>query len=121
MGRGWRACIARSDALAWEKIGSAPGSALMGPGSGRICARVKRFPSLFAVLEEIGLKLESGRAPVETLMVDHAMKSSPGSEFSRFRLSRPTCICREASETRIFGAISEHTAGYSNLSDTAIC
>jgi uncharacterized protein (TIGR03435 family) len=35
------------------------------------------FPSIYAALEQIGLKLESGRAPVEVLVVDHATKASP--------------------------------------------
>jgi uncharacterized protein (TIGR03435 family) len=35
------------------------------------------FPSLVTVLQELGLKLESTKAPVEVLIIDHAEKPSP--------------------------------------------
>jgi uncharacterized protein (TIGR03435 family) len=35
------------------------------------------LPTLFAAIQQIGLRLESGRAPVEMLAVEHAAKASP--------------------------------------------
>jgi uncharacterized protein (TIGR03435 family) len=40
-------------------------------------ASISALPSLFAAVQQIGLKLESGRASVEVLVVDHATKASP--------------------------------------------
>jgi uncharacterized protein (TIGR03435 family) len=47
------------------------------PDQDSSAAASSALPSLFAAVQQIGLKLESGRAPVEVLMVDHATKASP--------------------------------------------
>jgi uncharacterized protein (TIGR03435 family) len=47
------------------------------PDQDASAAASSALPSLFAAVQQLGLRLESGRAPVEVLVVDHATKASP--------------------------------------------
>jgi uncharacterized protein (TIGR03435 family) len=53
----------------------APVDAGAGP-AGNLPAAVEPLPSLFNALQQVGLKLESSKAPIEVLVIDSVQKPS---------------------------------------------
>ena len=51
-----------------------PGPGAAGPGPGAGAAAADPVPSLFTAIQELGLRLESARGPVEVLVVDSVQK-----------------------------------------------
>ena len=52
------------------------GGALGGPGGGPAPAEATSGPSLVTALAEIGLKLDSGKGPVETIVIEKLERPS---------------------------------------------
>ncbi len=60
----------------WIALDFAPESLLSGPGTSAGAPAVDLAPPLFvAVEEQLGLKLEPRKAPVEFLVIDHIEKA----------------------------------------------
>ena len=60
-----------------EDIMKSPGSAAPDDAGGNRLPAGPNLPIVFAALEQLGLKLEPAKGPVEVLVVDHAERPTP--------------------------------------------